>query len=355
MEIAPQSFNFETEFVLERGRSGQQAYGCVEQLNILKRSNRYLKVVLSIGGWNFSLNGRFASAVSTDAKRAEFARSAVGLMKDWGFDGVDIDWEYPSSASEADNYLSLLKVIRAELDAYAAKNELDYHFLLTAAVPAGPQHYGLLNLTEIAKVADTLNLMGYDYAGTFSTLSGHHANLYPNTRKPEATSFSTDKAVADYIAAGVPKGKLCLGMPAYGRSFDGTEGPGQPYVQPGTPKGKGNWETGTWDYKVLPKPGAKEIYDEAAGATYSYDPATKEMISYDTVEMLQRKLLYIKEKGMGGSMFWEASGDRNDSKSLIGASFETLRPLKKKRNNLSYADSQYTNIALDEKAALKSN
>lgn len=334
-----------TELPIEREQLKQQAYGCVEQLNILKRANRNMKVILSIGGWNYSLNGRFASAVSTDAKRAEFARSAVALMKDWGFDGIDVDWEYPATESEAENYLSLLKAIRVELDAYATKNELDYHFLLTAAVPAGPEKYKLLNLAEISKVLDTLNLMGYDYAGTFSEFSGHQANLYPDPYNIRATSFSTDKAVSDYVAAGVPIGKLCLGMPVYGRSFDGTDGPGQTYTQPGTPNGKGNWEIGTWDYNVLPKVGAGETYDETVGATYSYDPSTKEMISYDTTDMVRRKVRYIKEKGMGGSMFWEASGDRSDSGSLIGASFEALGSLKQNRNNLKYADSQYENIA----------
>lgn len=263
-------------------------------------------------------------------------------MKDWGFDGIDVDWEYPASEAEADNYLLLLKAIRAELDAYATRTKLDYHFQLAAAMPAGPEHYGILDLGGISTVLDLMNLMGYDYAGSFSPTSGHQGNLYPDPQNMNATPFSTDKAVSDYLAAGVPVEKLALGMPVYGRTFQATEGPGQPYRGVGS----GSWENGIWDYNALPRPGRPEAkYDDVAGATYSYDPSSKEMVSYDTVEMVRYKVDYIKKKGMAGSMFWEASGDQTDSNSLIGASFEALGTVRQTKNNLRYPDSKYLNIA----------
>ncbi|KAI1456981.1 glycoside hydrolase family 18 protein [Annulohypoxylon moriforme] len=320
---------------------GNNAYGCVKQLYLLKKANRQLKVSLSIGGWTYSTN--FAAAASTDATRKTFASTAIALMKDWGFDGLDIDWEYPADDTQATNFVLLLKEIRSELDAYSAQYANNYHFLLTAAVPAGPTNYNKLHLSDMAAVLDTFNLMAYDYAGSWDTTSGHQANLYPNSNAPLTTPFSTDAAIAAYIAGGVPANKIVLGLPLYGRSFEATTGIGQPYSGIGT----GSWEAGVWDYKVLPRSGATETYDSVAGATYSYDSSSQELISYDNVDMVNKKIQYLQSKGLGGTMFWEASGDRTDSGSLIATAFNSQggsASLDATQNLLSYPNSQYDNI-----------
>lgn len=116
-----------------------------------------------------------------------------------------------------------------------------------------------------------------------------------------------------YLAAGVPSAKLVLGMPLYGRSFANTDGPGQPYDG----VGKGTWEAGAYDFKDLPLPESKVYYDDQAKATYSYDNATRMMISYDTVELALLKVDYIKKHKLGGAMWWEVSGDLTDNRSII--------------------------------------
>ncbi|KAK9788623.1 putative Endochitinase [Seiridium cardinale] len=317
---------------------GNNAYGCVKQLYLLKKANRNLKTLLSIGGWTYSTN--FPAAASTATTRATFASTAVTLMKDWGFDGIDIDWEYPADATQAANFVALLQAVRSAMDTYAATYAPGYHFLLTVASPAGPDNYNKLQLANMAAVLDYFNLMAYDYAGSWDTTSGHQANLYANPSNPTSTKFSTDAAVAAYIAAGVPSSKIILGMPIYGRAFESTAGIGQTY----SGVGSGSWENGIWDYKVLPKSGATEIYDDVAGATYSYDSSTQELISYDTPAMVQRKVSYLQSKGLGGSMFWEASADKTDSNSLIGTSYSSLGGLKSTQNLLSYPNSVYDNV-----------
>ncbi|KAH6888747.1 chitinase [Thelonectria olida] len=318
---------------------GTNAYGCVKQLYLLKKANRKLKLMLSIGGWTYSTN--FPAAASTEATRATFAQTAVTFMKDWGFDGIDIDWEYPASETEASNMVLLLKAVRTELDSYAAKYASGHHFQLSIAAPAGSTHYGLLKLAQLGEILDHVNLMAYDYAGSWDTCSGHSANLYANTDKPNTTPFNTDDAIQAYLKAGVPAKKMVVGMPIYGRSFETTSDLGQPF----SGIGEGSWENGVWDYKALPRAGATVKYDEVAQAYYSYDSSTQELISFDTPDIVQKKVAYLKNLGLGGSMFWEASGDKNGTDSLISTSYEALGTLDTTENYLDYPNSQYANIA----------
>ncbi|KAG6018109.1 Endochitinase 1 [Claviceps lovelessii] len=317
---------------------GNNVYGCVKQLFLLKKANRKLKVILSIGGWTWSTN--FPAAASTAAGRSKFAKSAVTFMKDWGFDGIDVDWEYPADDTQATNMVLLLRTIRAELDAYAAHAAPDYHFQLSIAAPAGPDNYKKLHLASLGEILDYVNIMAYDFAGSWSKYTGHDANLYSAPGNPSATPFNTDDAVEAYIQGGVPAHKIVLGMPIYGRSFQNTDGIGKPY----SGLGSGSWENGVWDYKALPKAGATVHYDSVARGYFSYDNSTKELISFDTPSMIKEKVKYLKKKGMGGSMFWEASADRKGSDSLIGTSFSSLGGLDSTENLLDYPASQYKNI-----------
>lgn len=297
-----------------------------------------MKTLLSIGGWTYSAN--FAQMAGTDAGRAMFAKSSVQFVQDLGFDGIDIDWEYPASTTEAANFVLLLAAVRAALDNYASSNNIGSKFLLTVASPAGPQHYGLMNLKAMDAYIDQWNLMAYDYTGSFANFTGHQDNIYPSNSNPNATPFSTDKAVKDYIAAGVTASKIQMGMPLYGRSFEGTAGLGKPFTGVGT----GSWENGIWDYKALPKSGATVSYDSESGATYSYDSGAQELISYDDVAQVTKKAAYIQAQSLGGGMFWEASGDRTGTDSLIGTVATTLGGLEQSQNCLNYPQSKYANM-----------
>ncbi|EFY85189.1 Endochitinase 1 [Metarhizium acridum] len=317
---------------------GNNVYGCAKQLFLLKKANRKMKTMLSIGGWTWSTN--FPAAASTAATRSNFAKSAVTIMKDWGFDGIDVDWEYPADDTQATNMVLLLQAVRDELDAYAAKFAPGYHFQLSIAAPAGATNYNKLHLADLGKVLDYINLMAYDFSGSWSNSSAHNANLYANPSNLNATPFNTDDAVNDYIKGGVPASKIVLGMPIYGKSFQKTNGIGKPF----SGIGDGSWENGVWDYKVLPKAGARVIYDDVAKGYYSYDNRTQELISYDTPDITKEKVTYLKSKGLGGSMFWEASADRKGPDSLIGTSSNKLGGPDATENLLNYPDSKYDNM-----------
>lgn len=315
---------------------GNNAYGCVKQLYLQKQANRGFKTLLSIGGWTWSTN--FPAAASTAEGRATFARSSVEFMKDWGFDGIDVDWEYPADSTEAANYVLLLQAVRDELDAYAAANTPGYHYHVSIAAPAGPQHYDILDLAGIANVVDTIYLMAYDFAGSWDTTAGHQANIYPSQDNPSSTPFSTDRAVTDYLAAGVPSSKLVLGMPIYGRAFASTDGPGNSF----NGVGDGSWENGIWDYKDLPRGEVQS--DDNIGATWSYDSSSRTMVSFDTPGLIRTKVDYLKEHSLAGSMFWEASGDKTGEESLIYTSYQALGSAESSQNQLDYPDSIFNNI-----------
>ncbi|KAI1260991.1 glycoside hydrolase family 18 protein [Xylariaceae sp. FL1019] len=320
------------------GELGNNAYGAVKQLFAHKKNKRNLKLLLSIGGWNYS--PKFAAATSTEATRQTFAQSAVKLVTDWGFDGIDIDWEYPSNANERDNFVKLVAACRQEFDRYSFHNGLFYRFLITVASSASPANHQNVNFAEMNRYVDIWHLMAYDYSGSWDVTSGHQANVFADKGNTAATKISTNDAVQYYESQGISSQKIVMGLPLYGRSFEGTSGLGQNY----TNVGSGGPQAGVWYYKQLPKRGAKEQFDDVAKATYSYDPSIRELISYDNVRSTTFKAHYVSARRLGGAFFWEASGDRSDSKSLISTMAHTLGWLDSTPNNLRYPTSQYHNI-----------
>jgi len=224
------------------------------------------------------------------------------------------------------------------MDDYAAAKGDPVPYLLTGAMPCGESQYSLLRLSEMNQYMDSFYLMAYDLAGSWSDAAGHQSNLYGG-------DANIHKAVQYYIDQGIPARKVVVGMPIYGRAFQNTNGIGHPFE--GT--GEGTWEQGVYDYKKLPMSGAVEYYDADTVSSYSYDPVKKELITYDSPMVIDRKADYIANHRLGGAMFWESSSDfkGDDERSLVGTVSKALRrhaPLDASLNHLFYPTSIYENV-----------
>ncbi|KAG6002303.1 hypothetical protein E4U21_003254 [Claviceps maximensis] len=327
--------------------SGTNVYGNIKQLFLLKKKYRNLKTTLSVGGWTYRVN--FPPMLATETTRVAFVKSAIKLISDLGFDGIDIDYEYVDGSHEAAQMVDLLTRLRKALDDLKDTLKAESPFILSYASPAGKAHYSQLDFAKMNPLVDFYNFMAVDYMGPgFSNNSGYLDNLFADKKNPNATDFDTHSGIHYYIHEGkVPSNKIVVQNPLYGRAFNGTSGIGKPFVDAGTLGSLG--AAGTWSYKDLPVPGfnATVVNNLSVGGSYSYDASKQYLIAYDTPEMARLKVSYVKKMKLGGTAWWEVSQDRTDSSSLISATVKAYggpAALEQRQNNLHYPSSQYDNI-----------
>lgn len=285
------------------------------QLADLKAAHPHLRTLISVGGWTWS--GNFSAVARTAEGRDRFARSCADFMVRYGFDGVDVDWEYPVSGGlsggppeDRRNYTLLLEAVRRELDSRGAADGRRY--LLTIAAPAGPAIIANLELPAVAAPLDWINVMAYDFMGSWSDRTGFNAPMQTTAGAGEPPGFSVTDAIDAYLAAGVPADQLVLGVPFYGRSFRGVAPAGEGLFQPHGGAGPGTWEPGVLDWHDIAGrylPTMTRRWSATAQAPWLYDEATGVMISYDDPESLAIKARFARERGLGGLMIWDLSSD----------------------------------------------
>ena len=312
--------------------------------NVLKTQYPHLKTLISVGGWTWS--ARFSDVALTPQSRAVFAESCVDFIRQYGFDGVDLDWEYPVSGGLASNvyrpqdgtnYTLLVAEIRAQLDAAGAEDGT--HYLLTIASAAGFDKIVNFDLAGMHPYLDFINVMSYDLFGAWDLSStGHQAGLSASpgmtAASPELrTKYNVESAIEQHLAAGVPASKIVPGVAFYGRSWGGVPATNDGLFQPATSVPAGQWDdwssgaTGVYDWTNLEDKIASGSYtrhwDSQAKAPWLYGNAFGgHFISYDDPASVMLKGSFVMERGLGGLMFWEASGDRRET--LFDAVLESL-------------------------------
>lgn len=291
----------------------------------LKADNPRLQVMVSVGGWTWS--GGFSAMALTAETRARFIASAVKFIERYQLDGLDIDWEYPGLPGignpflpeDGEHYTALLTELRAQFD--LAGRRLRRRLLLSVAAGAGADFLAHTDMRRIAREVDSVNLMSYDYyESSSSATTGHHAPLFTNPADPRR--ISTSNSVAAYLAAGVPPRKLVLGVPFYGHAWGETGPASNGLFQPGKAV-----ELDTSYRNIvanLLNSGFVRYWDAAAQAPYLYNAETRTFITYEDPESVARKCRYVRDRGLGGVMFWDYESDANHT--LLDAIFSSLQP-----------------------------
>ncbi|XP_053406596.1 probable chitinase 10 [Mercenaria mercenaria] len=288
------------------------------QFNGLKSKNPNLKTLLATGGWN--AGSKVYSDMVTDVTlREKFARTSVQFVRKWGFDGLDMDWEYPAlrggRPEDKQNFIELLKDLEKEIDKDQSQNPGKSRLLLTAAVAAGKSNVdAAYNIPEMAKYLDFINLMSYDLNGAWNDYTGFNSPLYArSSENGDQKTLNVDWAAKYWVQQGTPKEKLIIGLATYGRHFRLSNPSnfqvGAPAADGGT-AGLYTREKGFLAYyeicDMLSK-GAKRYWEPEQMVPYLV--SGDQWVGYDDEESIEIKLMYIKEKGYGGAMVWNIDLD----------------------------------------------
>jgi GH18 family chitinase len=303
--------------------------GNFNQLQILKQNYPHLRTLISVGGWTWSTY--FSDIAMTEESREIFAQSCVDFIVEYGFDGIDIDWEYPveggldgnhNSPLDKQNFTLLLQEIRELLNLQASIDGNQY--LLTVATTASSIYVENIEVDLIHPYLDWINLMSYDlhgpWGGESNAVTNFNSSLFAVDEDPSPypinEDFNLDASVQLYIQLGVPREKLNAGLAFYGRGFSGVlnENNGLFVSYSGAPE-IGTWENGVFDYwdlynNYIDMNGYVSYWHPQGKVPWVYNPSTQIMISYDNEESITEKVSYIISEDIGGVMFWEFSSDK---------------------------------------------
>lgn len=273
----------------------------------LKARNPSLKVLLALGGWNDSQGPKYSQLVSDPGRRRRFVSQVVQLLLNYGFDGLDLDWEYPKP-QDKQGFTAWLRDLRSAFNPHG--------LLLTAAVSAGKGTIdGGYDVPQVASLLDMINLMAYDFHGSWEGRVAHHAPLYADPgQSPELCG---DFAVNYWIQKGAPPHKLILGVPAYGRSWTlagSASSPGAAAAGAG-PEGQFTRESGNLSFFECCL-AEKEGWTKRRNRAGPYLTKGNQWVGYDDVQSVVEKAQYARSKGLGGVMVWDVTTD--DFKNLGG-------------------------------------
>ncbi|XP_012939965.1 acidic mammalian chitinase [Aplysia californica] len=286
--------------------------GMYERTMALKQKNPNLKVLLAIGGWNMG-TAPFSNFAGSVISRQEFVKNAIDFLRKNNFDGLDNDWEYPGSRGsppqDKSNYVLLMQDLRKGFEAEALSSGKP-RLLLTAAVPAGKESLDNgYDVPSIAQSVDFVNLMSYDLHGSWDPFTGHNSPLFANSAEVGDDRYLNVDWAARYLAQkGMPRNKINLGIPTYGRSFtlDSTSNHdvGSAASRPGT-AGRYTGEKGFISYYEVCKElqSGATVYDiPSQHSKYLVDG--NQWIGYDDIDSVKEKACYAKQQGFGGVMYW---------------------------------------------------
>lgn len=326
----------------------QPLKGSFNQLRKLKERYPHLKTLISAGGW--TLSGAFSDIAASSNARLTFAASCVSYMTNYGFDGIDLDWEFPVEGGaagtrhrpeDADNFVLLLQALRSRLDLQAQADGRPYW--LTIATDGDPRHIATrYRIAASAQWVDWISVMTYNFAAPSDRKTGHNAPLYANPAQPYP-ELNVDSSVRAYLTNGVPRQKVVMGAPFYGHGFRNVAPTNSGLFQFHGGASEGSWgEPGSLDFRDLrdgvaghpyiSSGGFSNCWDSYTQTPYLFNPTSFVFIAYDNECSMRLKASYARASNLRGVMIWSLDSDTTDH-ALMQSLYRVLYPLTLQNNS----------------------
>ncbi|KAJ5326544.1 hypothetical protein MYU51_014673 [Penicillium brevicompactum] len=324
----------------------------LKDFTALKERNPHVVLGVSLGGWTFNDNKTdtqkvFAELSSTEKNRSKFIDKLLSFMRHYGFNAVDIDWEYPGapdrqpkdwdSTDDGKNYVKLLQDIRKAFD----DQDLEYELSFTA--PTSYWYLRWFDIHEMVKAATYMNLMSYDLHGVWDSSNPIGSHVLGHTNMTEI-----NQALDLLWRNDVPAKKVNMGLAFYARTFElkdkKCKKPGCAFKHGGK-KGACTDTEGILSYNeivgIIAEDDIKPVYDKENAIKYLvWDE--NQWISYDDQQTFQQKIKMFNEKGLGGLLIWAIDQDTRNLDALRGVLYpKDVIMTDSMKDDTSYWESQH--------------
>ena len=293
--------------------TGDSAPEVLEQFERITHERPWTTFMLTISEFGDNMS----TAASTADGRERFARTAVEQLRKYNFGGIDIDWEYPDGSVREDdpeNFTLLLEELRTQLD--EAGEEDGQHYELSMAAAPIPSNIDPLEVGTIADYLDFINVMNYNFYGSWSAATNFNAPLYAPYDDPTYWQglLTVDHAMQYWADQPIAREKLVLGTPFYGFVFENVKNENRGLFQPFDGADTESYHS---IRQLKTKPHYQYHWHHEARVPWLYSEADDTFVTYDDKHSLMEKSRYVRDNDFGGMMCWELSQD--PSNTLVSA------------------------------------
>ncbi len=254
------------------------------------------QILISLGGWGNST--AFSDVTGNSSLRSTFIANIISFIQQNDYDGVDIDWEYPSTLVHKENLTLFVSELRSALDM------IDSGYLLTMAISSGNWYGQWFDYEKLVSICDWLGVMTYDFHGTWSSHAGHNSPI----SSPSNCSDGSVETALSYLRDQryIPSNQLVLGIPFYGKVFNA------PLL----------YESFTGvvtdlEYNEIPSlinAGWSRLWDDYSKVPYLLNNDATKLITYDDSISVALKAERAIQENLSGVMIWAIGQDLNNGR-----------------------------------------